>query len=64
MTAEDENYVDRLTYKPCDLRLVKRGNGPPLAKLRIPGDWIDETPAKSGETVTIIGATQPPRPKK
>jgi hypothetical protein len=55
---EDENYLDRLTLKEGDWKLVKRGTGPPLAKLRIPDDWVDETPAN--ETVTIIGVPRSP----
>jgi hypothetical protein len=50
---EDKNYLDRMTLKPGDLQLVKRGKGAPLRKVRVPGDWIDETSAKSGETLTI-----------
>jgi hypothetical protein len=62
-SEDDKNYIDRMTYRSGDLQIVKRGAGLPLKKLRIPDDWIDETRAKSGETLTMIGAARPRRPK-
>jgi hypothetical protein len=32
MADDDRNYLDRMTYRPGDLKLVKRGTGPPLSE--------------------------------
>jgi hypothetical protein len=32
MSEEEKTYLDRLTYKPGDLDLVKRGTGTPLSE--------------------------------